>query len=95
MGSGETRFSWFLFAGPLFVGRDLPGYYDVGLRGDGLLTERVCQHRKSACFFLRRGEVSDYVLMEGRGFGFVTFKDPQNAQQFLEVASCYICIFET
>ncbi|EIE22873.1 hypothetical protein COCSUDRAFT_66433 [Coccomyxa subellipsoidea C-169] len=30
------------------------------------------------------GEVSDYVLMEGRGFGFVTFKDPQNAQQFLE-----------
>lgn len=36
--------------------------------------------------YVCRGEVSDYVLMEGRGFGFVTFKDPQNAQQFLEVA---------
>ena len=33
-----------------------------------------------------RGEVSDYVLMEGRGFGFVTYGDPQNAQQFLEVS---------
>ncbi len=29
--------------------------------------------------------MSDYVLMEGRGFGFVTYKDPANAQQFLEV----------
>ena len=35
-----------------------------------------------------RGEVSDYVLMEGRGFGFVTYRDPQHAQQFLEVARC-------
>ena len=25
------------------------------------------------------------MLMEGRGFGFVTYRDPQNAQQFLEV----------
>lgn len=32
--------------------------------------------------------------MEGRGFGFVTFKDPQNAQQFLEVATSRICIRE-
>ena len=34
-----------------------------------------------------RGEVSDYVLMEQRGFGFVTFTDPAHAQTFLE-ASC-------
>ena len=33
----------------------------------------------------RRGEVTDYVLMEGRGFGFVTFRDASHAQQFLEV----------
>ena len=32
-----------------------------------------------------RGEVSDYVMMEGRGFGFVTYKDPTSAQRFLEV----------
>lgn len=32
-----------------------------------------------------RGDVSDYVLMEGRGFGFVTFADPTHAQSFLEV----------
>ena len=38
-----------------------------------------------------RGEVSDYVLMEGRGFGFVTYRDPQNAQQFLEVPCCCFC----
>jgi hypothetical protein len=50
-----------------------------------------------------RGEVTDYVLMEGRGFGFVTYKDPANAQQFLEVCDdrsqcnllvpffCYCC----
>ncbi|DBA69944.1 TPA: hypothetical protein ACH3X2_012437 [Trebouxia sp. C0005] len=30
------------------------------------------------------GDVSDYVLMEGRGFGFVTFTDPAHAQSFLE-----------
>ena len=35
--------------------------------------------------------MSDIVLMEGRGFGFVTYSDPQSAQQFLEVreVSCY------
>ena len=32
-----------------------------------------------------RGELSDHVLMEGRGFGFVTFTDPASAQSFLEV----------
>ena len=32
-----------------------------------------------------QGEVSDHVLMEGRGFGFVTFADPQNAKNFLDV----------
>ena len=32
-----------------------------------------------------RGEVSDYVMMEGRGFGFATFKDPSSAQRFLDV----------
>jgi hypothetical protein len=31
------------------------------------------------------GEVTDHVLMEGRGFGFVTYADPANAAQFLEV----------
>lgn len=31
------------------------------------------------------GEVTDHVLMEGRGFGFVTYADPANATQFLEV----------
>lgn len=35
---------------------------------------------------LCRGDVSDYVLMEGRGFGFVTFADPAHAQSFLEVS---------
>ena len=30
-------------------------------------------------------QVTDYVLMEGRGFGFVTFSDPASAQTFLEV----------
>ena len=35
--------------------------------------------------FFCRGDVSDYVLMEGRGFGFVTFQDPAHAQSFLEV----------
>jgi hypothetical protein len=32
-----------------------------------------------------RGELADYVLMEGRGFGFITFSDPAGAQTFLEV----------
>ena len=39
---------------------------------------------------LSRGEVSDYVLMEGRGFGFVTYADPAHAQAFLEVG-CQSC----
>jgi hypothetical protein len=30
--------------------------------------------------------MSDIVLMEGRGFGFVTYADPQCAQAFLEVS---------
>jgi hypothetical protein len=30
--------------------------------------------------------MSDIVLMEGRGFGFVTYTDPQCAQAFLEVS---------
>ena len=34
-----------------------------------------------------RGEVSDYVLMEQRGFGFVTYADPAHAQAFLEVCA--------
>ena len=38
-----------------------------------------------------RGEVSDYVLMEQRGFGFVTFTDPAHAQAFLEVSSRQPC----
>lgn len=38
-------------------------------------------HQQVSC----RGDVSDYVLMEGRGFGFVTFEDPAHAQSFLEV----------
>ncbi|CAD7698390.1 unnamed protein product [Ostreobium quekettii] len=32
----------------------------------------------------RWGELIDAVVMEGRGFGFVTFEDPRNAQNFLE-----------
>ncbi|CAL5229182.1 g12460 [Coccomyxa viridis] len=36
------------------------------------------------------GEVSDYVMMEGRGFGFVTYKDPTSAQRFLEQKDHYI-----
>lgn len=32
-----------------------------------------------------RGEVADYVLMPGRGFGFVTYTDAAAAQAFLEV----------
>ena len=32
-----------------------------------------------------RGEIIDAMVMEGRGFGFVTFEDPRNAQNFLEV----------
>lgn len=31
----------------------------------------------------RRGEISDIVVMETRGFGFVTFADPASAQSFL------------
>ena len=33
------------------------------------------------CF---RGKVVDVVVMENRGFGFVTFKDASSAQRFLE-----------
>ena len=29
--------------------------------------------------------MSDIVLMEGRGFGFVTFRDSEHANKFLEV----------
>ena len=35
----------------------------------------------------RRGDMSDIVLMEGRGFGFVTFRDSEHANKFLEVCS--------
>jgi len=31
-----------------------------------------------------RGEITDAVVMDGRGFGFITFLDPKKAQQFLE-----------
>jgi len=31
-----------------------------------------------------RGEITDAVVMDGRGFGFITFLDPEKAQQFLE-----------
>lgn len=30
------------------------------------------------------GEITDAVVMDGRGFGFITFLDPKKAQQFLE-----------
>jgi hypothetical protein len=33
---------------------------------------------------LNRGELADIVVMEGRGFGFVTYADPKNAATFLE-----------
>ncbi|GFH30247.1 uncharacterized protein HaLaN_29062, partial [Haematococcus lacustris] len=36
------------------------------------------------CPWLRRGEISDIVVMEGRGFGFVTFSDPAAATSFLQ-----------
>lgn len=36
--------------------------------------------------WLCRGDISDYVLMEGRGFGFVTYVDPASAQAFLEAS---------
>jgi len=32
-----------------------------------------------------RGEVVDSVVMENKGYGFVTFKNPQDAMEFLEV----------
>lgn len=34
-----------------------------------------------------RGDITDFVLMEGRGFGFVTYADPASAQAMLEVRS--------
>ena len=34
---------------------------------------------------LCRGEITDAVVMDGRGFGFITFLEPEKAQQFLEV----------
>lgn len=40
------------------------------------------------------GEVTDHVLMEGRGFGFVTYADPANATQFLEVIRTSYCLIE-
>eukprot|EP00210_Caulerpa_lentillifera_P001593 g1531.t1 len=33
------------------------------------------------------GEITDAVVMDGRGFGFITFLDPKNAQKFLEQRS--------
>lgn len=33
------------------------------------------------------GHITDAVVMEGRGFGFVTFEDPSSAQAFLEQRS--------
>lgn len=33
------------------------------------------------------GNITDAVVMEGRGFGFVTFEDPSSAQAFLEQRS--------
>lgn len=48
--------------------------------------------RSGVTFLLRflnahfcRGKISDAVVMENRGFGFVTFEDPKSAQKFLEV----------
>lgn len=35
--------------------------------------------------FWCRGAITDAVVMEGRGFGFVTFESPLSAQAFLEV----------
>jgi hypothetical protein len=32
-----------------------------------------------------RGEVKDAVVMDKKGYGFVTFADPKAAMQFLEV----------
>ena len=34
---------------------------------------------------LCRGEVADAVVMDRKGYGFVTFADPKNAMDFLEV----------
>eukprot|EP00983_Pelagomonas_calceolata_P052030 1142665-Pelagomonas_calceolata.AAC.5 len=52
-----------------------------GGRGQGL-------HAFSPQQFLRSvrltGELADIVVMEGRGFGFVTYADPKNAATFLE-----------
>eukprot|EP00983_Pelagomonas_calceolata_P130285 1161671-Pelagomonas_calceolata.AAC.24 len=35
------------------------------------------------CLHDPRGELSDVVVMIGRGFGFATFADPRNAATFL------------
>jgi hypothetical protein len=39
---------------------------------------------KKAWHVNRRGELADIGVMEGRGFGFVTYADPKTAAIFLE-----------
>ena len=55
------------------------------MRGICRVGERVELAEEVAKSVCARGELADYVLMEGRGFGFVTFSDPASAQTFLEV----------
>lgn len=52
------------------------------------LHQLLCDTAENRC----RGDVSDYVLMEGRGFGFVTFQDPTHAQSFLEVRDTHLSL---
>ena len=41
------------------------------------------------CSHLARGAVKDAVVLQDKGYGFVTFEDPKVAQTFLEVSfSC-------
>lgn len=60
-----------------------------------LMAGSACRQRSvfaDAVLTMCRGEVSDYVMMEGRGFGFVTYKDPTSAQRFLEVELLPVCL---
>ncbi len=65
----------------------LTWYFD--LMRDQYFRALLCEQKYELHFGLRHsvcsGVTSDYVLMEGRGFGFVTFTDPAHAQSFLEV----------
>lgn len=66
------------FAGKRHDSEFIPGKLFLG----GLSNKTTESQLRDYC--LQWGELSDIVLMEGRGFGFVTFKEPASAQQFLE-----------